>query len=271
MDVAIADMSDRTIEDLVSLAGRSAVVTGAGRGIGYAIARRLVEAGAYVIVADIDRERASEAANSLGTDLAVAAGVDVTDRQSIAALADLAVARTGGIDIWVNNAGIYPDDALFDVDDDQWDRVLDVNLRGTYLGAREAATRMIARRTGGVIINISTAPAYVRDGAPHYVASKLGVVALTRRMAAELGEHGIRVLALAPTVILTPGMEESAADGGWALEDLAEQMSRELPLGRAGVPDDVARVALFCASDLASFMTGCEVRVDGGDKHGGQT
>ena len=106
---------------------------------------------------------------------------------------------------------------------------------------------MIARRMDGVIINISTAPAYVREGAPHYVASKQGVVALTRRMAAELGEHGIRVLALAPTVILTPGMEESAAQGGWTLDDLAEQMSRELPLGRASLPDDVARVALFCA------------------------
>ena len=264
-------MSDRTIEELISLRGRTSVITGGGRGIGQAIARRFVEAGARVVVADIDRERASDAVDNLETDRALAAEVDVTDRASVAALADLAVAEAGGIDVWVNNAGIYPDDSLFDIDDDQWDRVLDVNLRGTYLGAREAATRMIARPMGGVIINISTAPAYVREGAPHYVASKLGVVALTRRMAAELGTHGIRVLALAPTVILTPGMEESAAEGGWDLDDLAEQMSRELPLGRAGVPDDVARVALFCASDLASFMTGCEVRVDAGDKHGGQT
>lgn len=269
--MTIPDMSDRTIEELVSLGGRTAVVTGAGRGIGYAIARRFIEAGARVVVADVDWERASEAAESLGSERALAAGVDVTDRRSIAALADLVLTEAGGIDIWVNNAGVYPDDALFDIDEDQWDRVLDVNLRGTYLGAREAATRMMARRTGGVIINISTAPAYVREGAPHYVASKLGVVALTRRMAAELGVHGIRVLALAPTVILTPGMEESAAEGGWDLDGLAEQMSRELPLGRAGVPDDVARVALFCASDLAAFMTGCEVRVDAGDKYGGQT
>ena len=269
--MAVVDMSDRTIDELISLGGRNAVITGGGRGIGYAIARRLSEAGAHVIVADIDRERASEAVRNLATDRAIAAHVDVSDQRSVVSLADLAVAETGGIDIWVNNAGIYPDDALFDIDEDQWDRVLDVNLRGTYFGAREAATRMIARRTGGVIINISTAPAYVREGAPHYVASKLGVVALTRRMGAELGTHGIRVLALAPTVILTPGMEESAAQGGWKLDLLGEQMSRELPLGRAGVPDDVARVALFCASDLAGFMTGCEVRVDGGDKFGGQT
>ena len=269
--MAIADMTDRTIGDLISLGGRTAVITGAGRGIGYAIARRFIEAGAHVIVADIDPERASEAVKDLATDRAVAADVDVTNRRSVAALADFAVAQTGGIDVWVNNAGIYPDDALFDIDDDQWDRVMNVNLRGAYFGAREAATRMIARQMGGVIINISTAPAYVREGAPHYVASKLGVVALTRRMGAELGTHGIRVLALAPTVILTPGMKESAAQGGWELDLLAEQMSRELPLGRAGVPDDVARVALFCASDLASLMTGCEVRVDGGDKFGGQT
>lgn len=267
----VADMSDRTIDELISLDGRTAVITGAGRGIGYAIARRLSEAGAHVIVADVDLQRAAEAVTNLPTARALAAEVDIADSRSVVALADLAVSELGGIDIWVNNAGIYPDDALFDIDDDQWDRVLNVNLRGTYFGAREAATRMISRRKGGVIINISTAPAYVREGAPHYVASKLGVVALTRRMGAELGTHGIRVLALAPTVILTPGMEESAADGGWSLDLLSDQMSRELPLGRAGVPDDVARVALFCASDLASFMTGCEVRVDGGDKLGGQT
>ena len=267
----VPDMTNRAIIDLVSLAGRSAVVTGAARGIGLAITRRFLEAGARVVVADIEVDRAESAVETLGTRHAVAAEVDVTDQESIAALAELASAVHGGIDIWVNNAGIYPDDPLLEVSDDQWDRVMDVNLRGTYLGAKEAAIRMIARKRGGVIINISTAPGYVREGSPHYVASKLGVVALTRRMAAELGPHGIRVLSLAPTVILTPGMQESAQVGGWDLDELAIEMSRTLPLGRAGVPDDVARVALFCASDLAGFMTGCDVRVDGGDKLGGQS
>jgi NAD(P)-dependent dehydrogenase (short-subunit alcohol dehydrogenase family) len=256
---------------LTSLEGRTAVVTGGGRGIGYAISRRFLEAGARVVVADLDHDRATAAVASLTTGRAAAAYVDVTDRQSVSELADFAVDHFGGIDIWMNNAGIYPDDPLFEVEEEQWDLVMNVNLRGTYYGAREAATRMIERASGGVIINISTAPAYVREGAAHYVASKLGVVALTRRLAAELGSHGIRVLALAPTVILTPGMEASAADGGWSLDDLAQEMGQLVPLGRAGVPDDVARVALFCALDLASFVTGSEIRVDGGDKHGGQT
>ena len=146
-----------------------------------------------------------------------------------------------------------------------------VNLHGAYLGANAAATRMMEQGTGGVIINISTAPAYVREGEAHYVASKLGVVALTRRMAAELGSAGIRVLALAPALILTPGMEEAAEQGGWDLDDLAAEVGATLPLGRVGVPDDVARVALFCASDLALFMTGCQVYVNAGDIHGGQS
>ena len=117
--MAVADLSNRTIDQLISLDGRTTVITGAGQGIGYVIARRFVEAGAHVVIADLDRERASEAVKSLTSDLAVAAHVDVTDRRSVVALADLAVAKLGGIDIWVNNAGIYPDEALLEVDDAQ--------------------------------------------------------------------------------------------------------------------------------------------------------
>ena len=269
--MAIADMSDRTIEDLVSLAGRTAVVTGAGRGIGYAIARRLVEAGARVIVADIERERASEAVNRLETDRALPAGVDVTDRRSIAALADLAVARTGGIDVWVNNAGIYPDDALFDIDDDQWDRVLDVNLRGTYLGAREAATRMIARRMGGVIINISTAPALRSRGRS----------ALRRLEAGGGGPHqedgGGTRSARDPGPGAGPHGHPHPGNGGVGR---GGRLGPRRPC-RADEPGVAARPrrrsrrrcpgCLVLRFRPRSFMTGCEVRVDGGDKHGGQT
>ena len=268
--MATPDLSDRTLQQLISLDDRGAVVTGGARGIGFAIAARLAEAGARVVVGDTDTDGAAAATETLGSAV-TAHHVDVADPASIAALADYAAEELGGIDVWVNNAGIYPDGPLLEVSDEQWTRVLNVNLRGTYVGAKEAALRMIDRGRGGVIINIATAPAYVREGSPDYVASKLGVVALTRRMAAELGADGIRVLALAPTVILTPGMEESAADGGWELAALGEQSRDELPLGRAGVPDDVARVALFCASDLAAFVTGSVVRVDGGDKYGGQS
>jgi NAD(P)-dependent dehydrogenase (short-subunit alcohol dehydrogenase family) len=264
-------LSGRAIHELISLEGRNAVVTGGARGIGFAIAERLAEAGAGVLIGDLNVHGAGIAAESLFGDRVIAGAVEVADRRSVSALADRAEAELGGIDIWVNNAGIYPADPPLDIDDEQWNRVLAVNLHGTYLGAREAANRMIRQGKGGIIINISTAPAYVRDGEPHYVASKLGVVALTRRMAAELGEAGIRILALAPTVILTPGMAEAAERGDWDLDAMAAEFGPRLPLGRVGVPDDVARVALFCASDLASFMTGCEVRVDAGDMFGGQS
>ncbi len=261
----IPDMSDRSLHELISLEGRNAVVTGGARGIGQAVAARLVEAGAGVLIGDRYVHGAETAAAGLG-ERVIAGGVDVAEPRSVAALADRAEHELGGIDIWVNCAGIYPEDSVLNADDDRWTQVLDVNLRGTYLGASEAAQRMVARGAGGVIINISTAPAYIHEGAPHYVASKAGVVALTTRLATELGKDGIRVVALAPTVILTPGMEEAADQGEWDLTALAAEMGEEIPLGRVGVPDDVARVALFCASDLALLVTGCEIRVDAGQR-----
>jgi NAD(P)-dependent dehydrogenase (short-subunit alcohol dehydrogenase family) len=263
--VPVPDVSDRSIQELISLEGRNAVVTGGARGIGRAVAARLSEAGASVLIGDLDVHRAGTAAEELG-ERVVAGGINVADPRSVAALAERALHELGGIDIWVNCAGIYPDDPVLDADDDRWTRVLDVNLRGTYLGSREAANRMLAQGRGGVIINISTSPAYIHEGAPHYVASKAGVTGLTTRMAAELGREGVRVVALAPTVILTEGMEEAAQDGGWDLDALASEMGPTLPLGRVGVPDDVARVALFCASDLSLLLTGCEIRVDAGQR-----
>jgi NAD(P)-dependent dehydrogenase (short-subunit alcohol dehydrogenase family) len=152
--------------------------------------------------------------------------------------------------------------------DQDWDKVLDVNLRGTFIGAREAGRRMAEAGHGGVIINLASTAGYraAGPGIAHYVASKHGVRGLTKSLAVELGPHGIRVLALAPTLIETPGIEEGrAAFQAAGLGDMLEQMAQREPLGRVGVPDDIARVALFCASDLAMLMTGSTLLVDAGD------
>jgi len=265
----VPDVSGRPLEQLISLRERRAVVTGGARGLGRAIAHRLAEAGASVLIGDIDGVAAAAVALELSSSFRVDASsiaLDVRESPSLSATADAAVARMGGIDIWVNNAGVYPSTPVLQMTDDDWDRVLDVNLRGTFVGCREAARRMIPADRGGVIVNLSSV-AGLRGraaGVSHYVASKHGIIGLTRQLAVELAEHGIRVLAVAPTTIITPGVE-SATRGGAAdpAVDLEEALTR--PLGRAGRPDDVARVVLFCASDLSMFMSGSTLVVDGGE------
>ena len=267
----VPDVSGRSIAQLISLEGRAAVVTGGARGIGLAIVRRLAEAGASVLVADVDRAGAERAAETVARESGqrvAGAELDVTDGASIAAAADWAVGELGGLDIWVNNAGIYPSTPLLEMTDRDWDRVLDVNLRGTFIAAREAGRRMAQADHGGVIINLASVAGYraAGPGICHYVSSKHAVRGLTKSLAVELGPHGIRVLALAPGITDTPGMEAGRAEFQAAgLGDLLEQMAQREPLGRVGVPDDVARVALFCASDLAMLMTGSTLLVDAGD------
>lgn len=257
--MAIPDVSGKSIVELLSLKGRNAVVTGGARGIGLAICKRLAEAGANIVVGDVREDLGKEETEHIAQQWGVKALfciMDVSDGASIAQLADKTVQELGGIDIWVNNAGIYPFSPVVEMSDEQWDRVLDINLRGTFIGAREAAKRMIVAQKGGVIINLASIAGY--QGAAslaHYVASKHGVRGLTKSLAIELGPHNIRVLALAPTVISTPGASESGADFSWF---------ESQPLGRVGVPDDVGRVALFCASDLSILMTGSTIAVDAG-------
>ena len=257
--MAIPDVSGKSIAELLSLKGHNAVVTGGARGIGLAICQRLAEAGANIVVGDVREDLGKEAAEHIAQHWGVKAlfcMVDVSDGASIAQLADKAVQELGGIDIWVNNAGIYPISPVLEMPDELWDRVLDINLRGTFIGAREGASRMIGAQKGGVIINLTSTAGY-QGGASiaHYVASKHGVRGLTKSLAIELGPHNIRVLALAPTLISTPGISEAGLDVS-AFESL--------PLGRVGVPDDVGRVALFCASDLSMLITGSTIAVDAG-------
>ena len=254
----------------MSLDGRVAVVTGGARGTGAGIVRRLADAGAHVVIADGDPEAAEQLAREVTGigHLAVAAGVQMDDESSVAALADLAAHDLGRLDVWVNNAGIYPGAAFLDMTADGWDEVLDFNLKGPFFGSREAARRMVAAGRGGVIVNVGSTSSFRAStpGIAHYVSSKFGLRGLTQALAVELGPHGIRVLAVAPTFTLTPGTRARRADlDDDAFGEYIERAGAAKPLGRVAVPDDVARVVLFCASDLAGFMTGSTLPVDGGD------
>jgi NAD(P)-dependent dehydrogenase (short-subunit alcohol dehydrogenase family) len=267
--VAIADVTNRSVAELVSLKGRCAVVTGGAQGLGKAMARRLAEAGASVLIGDLKVEEAGSAAQELREQYGVnviATQLDVTDTASVIAAAELAVAELGSIDIWVNNAGLYPNISLFDMTDEVWDRVMAVNMRGVFASCREAARRMVKAGRGGVIINVVSTAGFrgVAPGVSAYVASKHGVRGLTRQLALELAPHDIRVLGVAPTFCETEG---NAA----ALAKLPERVRSEISatltsrLGRVGVPDDIGRVVLFCASDMSIFMTGSTLLVDAGE------
>jgi NAD(P)-dependent dehydrogenase (short-subunit alcohol dehydrogenase family) len=261
--MAINDVSDRSISELISLDGRVALVTGAARGIGLAVSRRLAEAGARVALGDIDETAAKEAASQLG---GLAVHLDVTDGTSVSVAVERVVSELGAINILVNNAGIYPPGPFMDQTDEQWHKVLGVNLDGSMRCSREVAKRMVTSG-GGVIVNISSIEGH-RAGAPGlcaYVTSKHAVEGLTKSMAVELGPAGIRVVAVSPTIVQTPGLDELApmieAAG---LGNIVEQLASRVPLGRAAQPDDVARMVLVCASDLAMLVTGSTVFVDAG-------
>jgi NAD(P)-dependent dehydrogenase (short-subunit alcohol dehydrogenase family) len=268
--VAVTDGTDRPIAELVSLTGRVAVVTGAARGTGAAIARRLAEAGAAVVIGDADGPAAELTAAELrGADGVVSgAALRVDDEADVVGFAERVVERHGSLDVWVNNAGIYPSARALDMTGEQWDEVVDFNLKGAFLGAREAARHMTATGRGGVVVNIASTSAF-RASAPglaHYVASKFGVRGLTQALALELGPLGVRVLGVAATFTVTPGVRARRADlDDDEFEAFIERAAAQKPLRRVGVPDDVARVVLFCASDLSSLMTGTTLVVDAGD------
>jgi NAD(P)-dependent dehydrogenase (short-subunit alcohol dehydrogenase family) len=266
-------VSDRSLLDLASLKGRRAVVTGAGRGLGAQIVRRLAEAGADVIAGDLDHDAVTALAGEQPGEQPgkqqghggriVGVRLDIADSASLAAAADLAVSELGGLEIWVNNAGIFPTTGpAIDAEDGFIDRMLTVNVRGTFAGAREAARRMTH---GGVIVNLaSTAGFKASVGISAYVSSKHAVVGLTKALALELGPRGIRVLGVAPTIIDTPGVRDQLAPLAAAGVDVEARVANNA-LRRIGVPDDVARVVVFCCSDMASFMTGSTLAVDAGD------
>lgn len=261
----IPDQTDRSLVDLPSLSGRSAVVTGGGRGIGAATVRRLAEAGADVVAGDIDLASVTATAHAVSAATGrrvLPVHLDVLDTATLSAAADLAVAEFGGLQIWVNNAGIFPTTGpAIDAADDFIDRMLLVNIRGSFAGAREAARRMTG---GGVIVNLASTTGFKASvGISAYSTSKHAVVGLTKNLALEFAPHNIRVVGIAPGPLDTPGVQEQMAPNLAAGLDVMAHMRNSL-LGRAGVADDVARMIAVMASDLASWVTGCVLPVDAG-------
>lgn len=250
------------LAELIDLTGRTAIVTGAAMGIGQGIARRLHEAGANVVIADLDLATAQQTAGEIAAQRAgsvLAVHTDVSDADSVKDLIEATVGGFGGLDILVNNAGIYPMVPLSDLDAATFRRVLDVNLTGLFLCTKAASARMIEQGRGGRIVNVTSIDALHPSmvGLAHYDASKHGAWGFTKNIALELAPHGICVNAVAPGGIVTPGT-------GVTDQDQLQAFAAMIPMGRMGVPDDIGRTALFLASDLASYMTGTQIVVDGG-------
>jgi 3-oxoacyl-[acyl-carrier protein] reductase len=241
------------------LTGRSALVTGAARGLGRAIAITLADAGAKVACIDINEESLAETVSTIraagGT--AEPMACDVTNSQRVDEVVDAVVKLWGGLHILVNNAGITRDNLLLRMKDEQWDAVLNINLKGTFLFCRAAARPMIKGRQGR-IINIASVSGLMGNPAQaNYSASKAGVIGLTRTISRELAGRSVTVNAVAPGFIAT---DMTSALG----EEILQEIRKEIPLGRMGDPQDVADAVLYLASDAASFITGLVLTVDGG-------
>ncbi len=259
------DHTSRSIKELISLKGKCSVVTGGASGIGAGIVKRLAEAGSSVIVADLDLEQAEKTSKEVSEITGVkviAIKADVSDSLSLAEVAETCKGNFGSLEIWVNNAGIFPTTGpAIEAKDSFVDKMLEVNVRGTFAGSREAALHM---DSGGVIINLASTQGLTGGpGISAYTASKHAVVGLTKSLAIELAPKGIRVVAVAPGVIDTPGVQDQLEPLKEAGIDISAVTSNSL-MGRAGVPDDIARVVLFLASDLADWITGATIPVDAG-------
>jgi NAD(P)-dependent dehydrogenase (short-subunit alcohol dehydrogenase family) len=248
---------------LISLAGKTAIVTGAARGIGAACSRAFAEHGARVVMADVLSDECAAAARSIGDDTGMetmAVPTDVTQEAACDALLDACVERFGQCDILLNNAGIIAAGSILDVSTEDFDRVLAVNLRGTFLLGRAVARHMVDRGIQGTIINMSSTNAVVTiPDQLAYATSKGGVGQLTKVMAMELAAHDIRVNAIGPGSISTDMLNVVMED-----ESSRKTILSRTPMGRAGDASEVASVAVFLASDYASYMTGQTVYPDGG-------
>jgi len=266
MASAIQEVKTRTDWGPFSLQGRNTLITGAAMGIGYGIAHRFVEAGANVMIADISSS-VDTAAAKLDGGRVRSVVLDVSSEASSAAAVQHAVDELGSLDILVNNAGIYPTTPILDMSPEFFDKVIAVNLRGLVFMSKAAAAQMVKQGRGGKIVNVASIDSVhpSMPGLAAYDSSKGGVLMFTKAMALEMAAHNINVNAIAPGGIATEGasrpMEGMSPE---QLKQLTDQFVRQVPLGRFGTPDDIAKVAVFLASPAADYMTGDLVIVDGG-------
>ena len=240
----------------IDLTGKTAVVTGSTRGIGRAVAQALADSGARVAVVGRARDKAMSVASEVGNGAAGFA-CDVSDTAAVAALIADVEKEFGGIDILVNNAGLTRDNLVMRLSDDDWDAVMNANLRGAFAAIRAVARGMMKKRAGRIINMASVVGLNGNKGQANYAASKAGLIALTKSVAKELGSRNILVNAIAPGFIETEMTDAMTSEARAALNGL-------IPLARLGKPEDIAAMVVFLASDHTSYLTGQVLVVDGG-------
>jgi len=243
----------------------TALVTGAARGIGFAIATRLASEGAAIAVLDLDEPASVDAAARVGARASVGIGCDVGNAASAEAAIERVRSELGGIHILVNNAGITRDNLIFKMSEDDWDSVINVHLKGAFLMTRAAQQHFVAQKYGK-ILNISSVSALGNRGQANYSAAKMGIQGLTRTLGIELGPFGINTNAIAPGFIASEMTDATAARLGLGVDEFREAAAKAAPVRRVGLPEDIAATAAFLCSDEASFITGQTVYVDGGAK-----
>lgn len=248
--------------------GRVALVTGGASGIGAAIAQRLAHDGASVAIVDLDAEAATETADAVTEktgSLALGVGADISDPEAVELAVTRVVEGLGAPTILVNNAGITRDNLLFKMSVDDWDQVMSVHLRGTFLATRAVQKHMIEARWGR-IVTMSSVAALGNRGQANYAAAKAGLQAFTKTLAIELGPFGVTANAIAPGFIETEMTARTAQRLGTSFEDLKQHAAKAIPVGRVGQPADVAALASYLVSEEAGFLSGQVIYLAGGPR-----
>ena len=258
-------MKQKSLKELFDLSGKVAIVTGGAMGIGEAITIRLHEAGASVVVADLDTVKGKhlvDQLNNLRSQSALYCHTDVSQEESVARLIHESIVAFEHIDILVNNAGIFPMTPLHEMTKEQFDAVININLGGVFLLTKYVSEKMIKQNIHGAIVNITSVDALHPSmiGLAHYDASKHAVWGFTKNVALELAQHGIRVNAVAPGGVVTPGVLRMQK----LPEESVTEIPSDIPAKRLGYPDEIARAVLFLSSEMSSYVYGSQVVVDGG-------